>query len=608
MDFEQGFPNDHPEKTFKLLAEAIENHVVPFLGEWWNAKVPRPSQADVNKFRAAIKERAKRHPLPECYRMLPDLLERLAEDLRFNHHNYINIHPTPFIPAALSSFVVSLHNPNNVVPDVSHATTLMEDEAVAWLSENLLGIAPARYDAERNVIKDGAWGNVVSGGTVANMTAMLVARDYTYDKLSRPHPGRIGARGVIGQNPGIVLATAATHYSMEKALWFLGIGGENLIRVPVCWDEALEREGQKEKRFLKGIQAQPWKSLVRKSMQQDAATGRDELMRFYDGQQSPFALQPLESQLWKTIYSCFTFDVPLIAAVLTLGTTDTGTIEKFDDEVMESLKGEDIYLHADAAAGGFAFTNNELRKKANPLELFDSYTIDPHKLGYLHYPCGAIIFRDTGFRHQIQQEAPYLTHLAPTLEGSRPGGPSAGLWIATRTLEAKGYNELVKRLFSRATFLSRRIANDKKFQVLNRVDSYALAVAPLPLAGETRTQLNRLAASIHAKIDQPGVNFLVNFDTSLAGVKVRNAPGDKNDNSLTDIQCLRIILVNPFITDDDINGLADLLNQLLDDCRFGKAAAGAEAVARISGLSAPRSRYMTARVPSPRPRFSEEPE
>jgi|GEM_PF-1229687 len=567
MDLEQGFPNEHPETTFTLLKEAFEKHVVPFLCEWWNAKVPRPSREDVERLRKAIRNRAQQHQLPECYRALPDLLDKLAADLRFNHHNYLNIHPTPFIPAALGSFVVSLQNPNNIVPDVSPATTQLEDEAVAWMSRNLLGLEPVEYDDERNVVKEGAWGNVVADGTVANMTAMLVARDYTYDKLSRPHPGRVGARGVIGHAPGVVLATAATHYSMEKALWFLGIGAENLIRVPVCWDESLEQAGEKENRFVKGIQTEPWKGLIEKALKQDVAVGQRELERFYAGEQSPFALQPLQSQVWKTVYSCFTFDVPLLAAVLTLGTTDTGTIERFDDDVMATLRDEDIFLHADAAAGGFAFTSSALQRKANSLELFDSYTVDPHKLGFLHYPCGAIIFRDTGFRQQIHQEAPYLTHLAPTLEGSRPGGPSAGLWLATRTLGATGYKEIVERFVSRAATLAHRIARDRKFQVLNRVDSYALALAPLPLEGETRTQLNEIAARMHAKIDQPGTNFLVNIDSSLAGVKVRNDPRDNHDRSLTDIQCLRIVLMNPFITEDDISRLADYLNELLDECR-----------------------------------------
>src|SRR5260370_33888270 len=160
--------------------------------------------------------------------------------------------------AVLAALAVSLQNPNNIVEEVSRATSEMEKEAVSWLAEHLFGLDPKL-----------AWGNVVSGGTVANMTALLVARDYAYDKLSRPRPARVGARGIAAANPGIVLASAGSHYSLEKALWFLGIGAENLIRVPVCFDESTRLQEKKEKRFLRGIQDQAWKEQVHAALEED---------------------------------------------------------------------------------------------------------------------------------------------------------------------------------------------------------------------------------------------------------------------------------------------------------------------------------------------------
>lgn len=106
----------------------------------------------------------------------------------------------------------------------------------------------------------------------------------------------------------------------------------------------------------------------------------------------------------------------------------------------------------------------------------DSVTIDPHKMGYTPYPCGAIAFKNDRVRHLIRKEAPYITrgkddsaskeaddgahlvheplrkaHLdsghhedrlhistdapAPfTLEGSRPGSAAASLWLASQSL------------------------------------------------------------------------------------------------------------------------------------------------------------------------------
>lgn len=94
----------------------------------------------------------------------------------------------------------------------------------------------------------------------------------------------------------------------------------------------------------------------------------------------------------------------------------------------------------------------------------DSITVDPHKLGYLPYPCGTVAFKSDRVRHFILQRAPYITSathapglvdlpprrhergsdgqdrcvidaFAPfTLEGSRPGAAAGALWLASTVL------------------------------------------------------------------------------------------------------------------------------------------------------------------------------
>ena len=39
----------------------------------------------------------------------------------------------------------------------------------------------------------------------------------------------------------------------------------------------------------------------------------------------------------------------------------------------------------------------------------ESITVDPHKMGYVPYPCGVIAFRNDRVRHFLTQEAPYIT-------------------------------------------------------------------------------------------------------------------------------------------------------------------------------------------------------
>jgi glutamate/tyrosine decarboxylase-like PLP-dependent enzyme len=551
----KGFLDDDPAGELAAYLDACREHVIPFVREWWTGG-PIPTADEVIALRGAIQRRAGAQPLEHPYSELPALLETLASNLRFNRRNFVNIHPSPFLPSVLGSMVTAIQNPNNIVEEVSPATWEMEKECVRWLAKNLLGID-----------QDKAWGNIVSGGTLANMTALLVARDYSYDKLCRPRPGRVGPRGVIGMTPGVVLATAGSHYSLEKALWFLGIGSENVLRVPVCFDEQVRSTSPKEERFVKGIQKGEWKARIAQAIEEDELKGRNELDAFYGGEHAQFELQPLGSEILKNMYSCFEFNVPLIACVLTLGTTDTGTIERLDNWAIQTLRDEDVYIHVDAASGGFAFMCEAVAPKLASLASADSFTVDGHKSGLLHYPCGAVVFKDKGFLQQIYHEAPYLGPLAPTIEGSRSGTGITALWYALRTLKTKGYVQVISHLLGFTKSLSDAIVASGKYQVLHAVDLNALAIAPKQLSGETRQQVNSLVRQVRQMIVDDG-EFLVNLDRHLSGVKVKDVPsGASGQSPLSDIEALRIVITNPLVRQEDAHRLTEKLDDFLQRAR-----------------------------------------
>ncbi len=115
----------------------------------------------------------------------------------------------------------------------------------------------------------------------------------------------------------------------------------------------------------------------------------------------------------------------------------------------------------------------------------DSITIDPHKLGYIQYPCGIVAFKNDRIRHFIMQRAPYITssghnallHNPPRhivnidfeklksqdlpydnykinidafapfmLEGSKPGAAAASLWFASKMipLNRKNHGQIIR--------------------------------------------------------------------------------------------------------------------------------------------------------------------
>jgi glutamate/tyrosine decarboxylase-like PLP-dependent enzyme len=546
------------------LAVVVEEWLKPFLKAWMcDGAQPVPGPDELSEVRALIDSLAAGRTLPEGYSWLPELLGRLAENKRFNRRNFVNIHPSPHVSAILAGTVVALQNPNNIVEEVSGPTSELERQCVEWLAVNLLRFKPGT-----------AWGNVVSCGTVANMTALLVARDYCYRKLARPRPAAVRARGLFDLPSGIILTTASSHYSIRKAAWFLGIGDENVVEVPVAYHEEVLAREDRDLAFVRGITDRSWSRLINEAWEKDRDRGRRELAKFYAGESRPFSLQPLDSEIYKALYSCFEYGTPLIAYVFTLGTTDTGTIERPDGEALRRLVEEDVYIHADAAAGGFALMHPDLRPRLADLGQVHSATIDGHKLGHLAYPCGSIVFRERAWLHEILHEAPYLKHLAPTLEGSRPGSHIASLWAALRDLGDSGrYVAWLDLMFKFVKALVDRFETSE-FQVLHEVHLTTVAVAPRLVPGQRRSEGNRLVVALHRLIagDTSAAAFLVNIDRGLCGIKVRdsNRPaGHDEEDSFEDIYCLRIVVTNPAVTVEDAGKLVEYLEEKLLEVRAG---------------------------------------
>ena len=78
----------------------------------------------------------------------------------------------------------------------------------------------------------------------------------------------------------------------------------------------------------------------------------------------------------------------VLAIVPTIGTTETGTVDNLE-EIIHIARKNDIYVHADAAWGGyFLYAKDVLNeftyKQLRMLSKCDSVTLDPHKAGYAH--------------------------------------------------------------------------------------------------------------------------------------------------------------------------------------------------------------------------------
>jgi glutamate/tyrosine decarboxylase-like PLP-dependent enzyme len=79
--------------------------------------------------------------------------------------------------------------------------------------------------------------------------------------------------------------------------------------------------------------------------------------------------------------------------VCSLGSTDTGAIDPVN-EIADLTEQENIWLHIDAAYGGFFILVDELKHHFEGIGRSDSYVVDPHKGLFLPYGTGAVLVRD----------------------------------------------------------------------------------------------------------------------------------------------------------------------------------------------------------------------
>lgn len=405
---------------------------------------------------------------------LLELLARLKADVPFQSPRYAaHMLAEQTLPGIAGYFAAMLYNPNNVTADVAPVTVRLELEAGKLLSR-MIGYG------------DDAWAHLTSGGTTANLEAMWVARAARYlpwvvrdarralglsaptwtdrDMLaftpdesigllealwreaaqgSAPHaphavvqamddsPHNVKTRGFhavasrLGGVP-VLLAPETHHYCFEKILDVLGLGHDALVDVDVDSDFRMNPRALRD------------------------------------------ALEKLDTQ-----------GRHALAVIAVVGSTEEGSIDPVDSVVAIGRQRREegkssFWLHADAAYGGYLRTvtipercglgerSTTVRIKGAehvlPLTLpehgecsaleavkhCDSVTIDPHKLGYIPYPAGAICYRNSGVKSLARQEAEYLEDGAVgpesdrasgsiglyVLEGSKPGAAAAAVWLS----------------------------------------------------------------------------------------------------------------------------------------------------------------------------------
>ena len=416
----------------------------------------------------------------------------------------------PYFMLPLSRIMTAL-NQNLVKVETSKAFTPLERQVLAMLHRLVYCGDDNFYD---RWIHDSryALGALCSGGTIANVTALWVARN----RLCAPsgsfrgiaREGMPRALQHLGCEGLAVLASRRGHYSLGKAVDLLGLGRDNLVLVDTGADNRI-----------------------------DMASLRAELQRLQQENIRPLALVGIA------------------------GTTETGNIDPLAE--MAALAAETgCHFHVDAAWGGPTLFSERHRHLLGGIEGADSVTIDAHKQLYVPMGAGMVVFRDPTALAAIEHHANYILRHGSkdlgshTLEGSRPGKAllvHAGLSIIGR----KGYELLIDMGIERARVFAEMIRQHPSFELTSPPELNILTYRYCPAAvqdalskatDEQRDQINQ-------HLDQ--VNQLLQKDQREAGKTFVSRTRLQTFRSGQQVTVLRVVLANPLTTDDLLRSVLD---------------------------------------------------
>jgi glutamate/tyrosine decarboxylase-like PLP-dependent enzyme len=268
---------------------------------------------------------ALRRPLPRA----PEGAGRAYEEFRTHVLPYPmgNVHPrfwawvmgtgTPL--GVLAEMLAATMNPN--MGGGEHAPNHVEAQVLDWCKE-MLGYPIS------------ASGLLVSGGSMANLVALAVARHARAGVDIR----RCGVRGAAG--PLMVYGSREIHSSVQKAVELLGLGSESLRLAPVDGDYQVDVPA------------------LARMLRTDRAAGA----------------------------------IP-ICIVANLGTVNTGAIDDLD-ALADVAVAEQVWLHIDGAFGALAALVPDYADRTRALARGDSVAFDLHKWMYMPFEAGCVLVRD----------------------------------------------------------------------------------------------------------------------------------------------------------------------------------------------------------------------
>lgn len=405
----------------------------------------------------------------------------LANSTHLHHPRYMGHQVPPPAPlAALAGMLTELLNNGMAVYEMGLASNPMEKQVTELL-------------AKRIGYPNSSGGLLTSGGTLANLTALLTARALhaPSDVWGDGHSERLA-----------VMVSEEAHYCIDRAARIMGLGSNGIIKVP-CDPHFKMRTDLLESRYREATEA-----------------------------------------------GLFVF-----AIVGSACSTATGAHDNLE-AIADFAAAHQMWFHADGAHGGAAVFSQKYRHLVKGIDRADSVVVDFHKMLLTPALATALVYREgkDGFR-TFQQKAQYLWADQTSEDWYNSGKRTfectkymmaTKVYTLLRTYGESVFEENIDRLYG----LGRQFAD-----LLHQQSDFELAYEPecnivcFRYVGQNGGDWNALNAAIRRYLIEQGGFYIV--QTQLRGDT-----------------WLRVALMNPLTTEQDLNALLQAIRDIVARISF----------------------------------------
>lgn len=506
-----------PDSTLGRIEREISQNLAGFLGNHI-AATDKPLSEIEQDFKSSL--------IPEQPSFVSDhmhdLLDKVvAQSVHTSSPSFIG-HMTsalPYFILPLSKLMVGL-NQNLVKIETSKAFTPLERQVLGMMHRLVYQSDEPFYQQWMHSANH-SLGAFCSGGTVANITALWVARN----NLLKPNgefkgvarEGLFKALKHYGYDDLAILVSERGHYSLKKSADVLGIGQDNVIAIPTDNNNKIDCQ-----------------KLIAKC-------------------------QELTSK-----------NIRLLSIIGVAGTTETGNVDPLD-EIASIAQQFNAHFHVDAAWGGATLLSNKYRPLLKGIELADSVTIDAHKQMYLPMGAGLVVFKNPASVAAIEHHAEYILRKGSkdlgshTLEGSR-AGMAMLVYSSLHIISRPGYEMLINQGIERAQYFAEIIEQHPNFELVSKPELCLLTyryVSPevqafLASANEHQQHivngyLDKLTKLIQKKQRENGKSFV-----SRTRIEVNKYQGKK-------VLVFRVVLANPLTSHQILHDILAEQCELADE-------------------------------------------